>query len=258
MKKFVFFLGLFVFGVGTSLASNQDSTLFQIGSYDVIRVARDQSIKVVSVSGKVKYENLKFFERGNRFYQVLDENNRMFYLNDELEEANGNHDFFGLCGTVPHYELTVKKEGDFFKIYSDETFYDWEGKEGPVVIDSIPLSNADQVLFMNGEEKFVYNSNYGIGHKIFNKPTALILVKDGKKGIRSMGMKTIWYDEVSLLGRNLLIGEKSGLYSVPIIDSMPEYTSIGPFKGHLAEFTLANGCSGYIDTKGNRYANPER
>lgn len=116
------------FILSLSIVSAKDSLVYDLGEFKVYKNERSFSVK--SNSGKILHKNLKYFGNALRYWQVLDENNEMFYLNDQMKESKIEDNFLGLCGTVPHYTLKIKSNKNEFIVMEDETFYDY-GNEIP-------------------------------------------------------------------------------------------------------------------------------
>jgi len=201
--------------------------------------------------GKRKISNLKFVKRIAQYYQVLDKNNKIFYINDAFERKDSVEDFHRICGTVPHYKLRIKENDTFFLIYADETFYDYGNLVKEEIVSKIAKTAADQVLFINGLDSFDYTSNFTYLNPVID-PNTLILVKNGKYYFS--GQPKVAYDSICFNASYYpsLKTVKNGCYGYYNI-CQANYKCIGPFKYHLARVQLKNGKYGYIDDEGKLY-----
>jgi hypothetical protein len=201
--------------------------------------------------GKRKISNLKFVKRIAQYYQVLDKNNKIFYINDAFERKDSVEDFHRICGTVPHYKLFIKEKDSFFVIYSDETFYDYGNLITAEIIAKISKDSADKVLFVNGLDSFFYTSNFTYLNPIID-PTTLILLKNNQYSFYSKPKEN--YDSIAFNAHYFpsLKTVKNGLYGYYNI-CPPNYKWIGKFRYHLARVQLKNGKYGYIDDEGKFY-----
>lgn len=201
--------------------------------------------------GKRKISNLKFVKRIAQYYQVLDKNNKIFYINDAFERKDSVEDFHRICGTVPHYKLQIKENDSFFLICSDETFYDYGNLVKEEIVTKISKTLADKVLFINGLDSFDYTSNFTYLNPIID-PTTLILFKNNKYSFNSKPKEI--YDSIAFNAHYFpsLKTVKNGYYGYFNI-CQANYKWIGPFKYHLARVQLKNGKYGYIDDSGKLY-----
>ena len=202
-------------------------------------------------SGKV-YENIKFVKRIYSYYQVLDENNSIFYFNDQFDIKNEVNDFMGLCGTVPHYNLKIKETKSHFVITSDETFYDSNNEVSAEAIHQFSKSEIEDVSFVNGQKEFMYTSNFGLFQPNSIDPNWLILKMDGKYAIHSNLQRK--YDWIATYGEtgNHLKTKKENLYGYYNIIE-PQFISLENFTYYLAKGIDQNGNDVYIDMEGSRY-----
>ena len=201
--------------------------------------------------GKRKISNLKFVKRIAQYYQVLDKNNKIFYINDAFERKDSVDDFRGVCGTVPHYKLRIKENDSFFLIYSDENFYDYGNLIAAEIIAKISKDSADKVLFINGLDSFFYTSNFTYLNPIID-PTTLIMLKNNQYSFYSKPKEI--YDSIAFNEHYFpsLKTVKNGFYGYYNI-CPPNYKWVGKFKYHLARVQLKNGKYGYIDDEGKLY-----
>jgi hypothetical protein len=206
---------------------------------------------ILDEKGKRKISNLKFVKRISQYYQVLDKNNKIFYINDAFERKDSVEDFRGVCGTVPHYTLRIKETDSFFLIYSDETFYDYGNLIPEEILTKIPKTQADKVLFINGLDSFKYTSNFTYLNPIID-PTTLILVKSNKYSFNNKPKEfydSICFDDWYFPSLKTVKNGYYGYYNI----CPAQYKWIGRYRYHLAKVQLKSGKYGYIDDEGKLY-----
>ena len=183
------------------------------------------------------------FVFGNQ--QVLTAEGEVYFLNHEGEKVD--QPFIGVCGTVPHYELTIESLASEFVLYSDETFYDSGNEITPEVMIRISKEKADSVKWLNKQTRFIYTSNSTIG--VFNgvAPDTYFIYKDGKVKISSDQSGT-WYDN-AVADRFQIVVEKDGKKGVFGISDLL-FSDIQPFNYYLARYTDLEGNQGYLITDG--------
>lgn len=225
----------------------KDSLVYDLGEFKVFK--NDSSYFVKSNSGQTLYKNLKYFGSAIQFWQVLDENNQIFYLNHEMKKADTKDDFLGLCGTVPHYTLKVNSTPKEFIIMQDETFYDYGNQIPAEEKFRISKNDADEIYFINGKKEFNYDGNYGF-EGVGAQPDLVVYEKNGKFGIWQDESK-ILYDEITFENSNLKVKKdgKRGFYGFTKI----KYADIQPFIFNLARIKTKDGKTGYVDTNGNEH-----
>jgi len=235
------------FVLSLSSVAAKDSLVYDLGEFKVYKNEKYFSVK--SNSGKILHKNLKYFGNAIRYWQVIDENNEMFYLNDKMKESNIEENFLGLCGTVPHYTLKVNSTQKEFIVMEDETFYDYGNQIPAEEKFRISKNDADEIYFINGKKEFNYDGNYGFGG-VGAQPDLVIFKKDEKFGIWQDETKTL-YDEISFENSNLKLKKdgKSGFYGFTKI----KYADIQPFIFNLARIKTTDGKSGYVDIYGKEY-----
>ncbi len=247
MKRYLVLFALSILGICNLVAKDTDSIVYDLGNYKISLKGNTYCIE--SNSGKILFQNLKYVGSANQFWQILDEKNQVFYLNQEMKKSEIKDNFIGVCGTVPHYDLKIRSNKNEFQIWIDETFYDY-GNEIPAEIKlKIPKSQADEVYFINGKTQFNYDGNYGIGG-LMVQPDLIIFKKNGKYGIWQDPTKTM-YDKIEFQDLNLKITKdgKVGYYGFTKI----KYDEIQPFIYNLARIKSYDGKSGYVDAKGKEY-----
>lgn len=244
-RKIIVLIG-FILSLSTAWA--KDSLVYDLGEFKVY-LNQNNSYSVKNNSGKILHKNLKYFGNAIRYWQVLDENNEMFYLNDKMKESKIEDNFLGLCGTVPHYTLKIKSNKNEFIVMEDETFYDY-GNEIPAEEKfRISKKDADEVYFINGEKAFDYSGNYGFAG-VVAQPDWVIYKKNGKYGICQDETKTM-YDEIYFENSNLKLKKDGhfGFYGFTKI----KYQDIQPFIFNLARIKTTDGKTGYVDVHGKEY-----
>lgn len=246
MKIKVFIIGFFtgtVFGIG----GNSDSLVYDLGNHQVY--LRGDKYIIQTNSGKVLYDNLKYFGNALQYWQVLDEKNQLFYLNQNIEKSEITDNFLGVCGTVPNYSLWIEEEEYDFIVMKDETFYDSGNQIPAEEYIRISKSKVDEICFINGKTKFSYDGNYGIG-SVVTSPELIIYKKNEKYGIWQDETKTL-YDQILFenLNLKLILNQKEGYYGLTAV----KYQKIQPFIYNLAQFITPTGKTGYVDINGNEY-----
>lgn len=230
-----------------------DSIISQSESIVLLKNTDSGRFTLIHKKRNQKLENLKFAKRIFRYFQVLDATNNMFYIGDDWEKKETVEDFIGVCGTVPHFSLTVQTRGAYFEILEDETFYDRNNVPAEVKF-KVNKHEADSVVFINGKNSFSFDSNFGIGFPTIN-PRTLILIKNGKYFTRdhphlkydSIGFMSSYYDHKPSLSTM-----KNNLYGLLGIVE-PKYKRIEAFRHYLAEAETVDGTLVFIDAEGNEY-----
>lgn len=235
-------------------AENKDSLVLKFNTYKVYQDTETAQYTIKNQVGIKIHQNLMFVGsmsgRANGYLQVLDSKGEIFYLDETGKKLENARVLLGLCGTVPHYTLTIKKEVDSFYVYEDETFYDSGNKIPAEKIITIPTSDADALYFVNMEESFSFTQNYGLGD-FKSYPRSVAFKKGDLYGI--WGHDAIaQYDSIKSLD-GLWMAEKEGLYCYPEISKAAKYTHLAPFQNHLAAFELPDGQKGFIDKRGKEY-----
>lgn len=250
MRRFLIFV--FLFGCSNLLFCQfQDTIIYKSEKFTIVKRFKTNRYTIRNERNGQLISDLKFINRIGLNFQVLDNNNKIYYLNENLEKSDSFNNFLALCGTVPHYELTVKSDGENFLIMEDETFYDHMNKNPTEEIARVTKAQADKVLFINGSDKFNFTENFGIGEGTTIDPRTIILCKNGKYSfLKQPGQNydTIYFSESS----GSLKTQKKNLYGYYGIVE-PKYISISDFKYFLAAVTFENGKTGYIDYLGNEY-----
>ena len=254
MKKIISTLFLAVIITPLSLFSQGEDALYlRFFDYQIIKHINDQSFSLKNNEGKVLLTDLKFVGDVMQYLQVIDKNNQTFYLNEQLNQLDSVDSFLGMCGTVPHYEMTIIEKGKKFIVMEDETFYDHENKEPAKEINKVSKSEVDSIFFINRQKAFNFTANYGVGSYTPTHPRALLFAKNGKYGFVDSEDK-ILYDDIQLKGE-LLELKLNGLIGYYGVTQEAKYKSISAFSHYLASFILPNGKTGWVDVNGNEYFN---
>ena len=244
-------LGLFLCVLSNPMfAQSKDSVLYDYQGIRLTKNLENNRFKLTNNKNKEKFENLKFVRRIAHYFQVLDENNKMFYIGEDWKKEQKVHDFFGLCGTVPNYTLIVKPKGAYFEVLEDETFYDQNNEIPAKVTSKINKNDADVIVFINGKNNFNFTGNFNEGIVTTN-PRMIILIKDGKYFTKdNPGLK---YDAMDFSNYSHSIKTmKNKLYGLLGILE-PKYKRIEKFNYYLAIAETRDGKIVYIDIDGNEY-----
>lgn len=227
-----------------------DSLFYESSKMKIVTNIESDVFEIVNMGSGEKIKNLKFVKQIARTFQILDKDNNIYYINDDFEKMDSVNDFYGLCGTVPHYSMTIEEVDNKYVVMSDETFYDM-GNEIPAEAQlSIEKSKAEKVVFINGENEFMYTSNFGIG-VCSTDPNWLFLVKNEQ--FTSHHNPSLVYDFIDFNNYyHTLVTKKDGLYGVfGIVE--PKYAEIQTFDYFLAKAILPNGREVVIDLEAREY-----
>jgi len=249
MKAILLSLSLLLI-TGQLVGQTKDSIIFNSDNIKITKNFDDHKFSIQNLSTDEQIENLKFVKQIAYHFQVLDENNNIYYLNANGEKLAEVEDFYGVCGTVPHYELTVKENKRNFEVFEDETFYDAGNKIPAKKVYEFDKKNVDSVLFINGSDGMIFTSNFSVGIGSTD-PTMVLLVKDGQ--YFTMDTPTDTYDSIDFSNyHHSLKTMKDDLYGLlGIIE--PKYKNIEVFEYYLAKATTTDGSTVFIDLEGNEY-----
>jgi len=237
---------LLTISLGIQLSA-QDTTLYQYK--DIALSVNKQSKRYTYKTANKTFTNLLFAKRIFKYHQVLDQDLNLFFIAEDGSIKDSVQDFLPVCGTVPHYELRVRKKGKFWEVTEDETWYDREGKEGPKVVERIPLKDADSVVFLNGRSDFNYTSNFSVLDKAVH-PRIMLIAKNGK--FKTLDQKkTFAQIDFSEYYNGLIISNKNKFGFLNL--SEPKFTKVNHFNYYLAQVQLANGTLAFMDTDGMVY-----
>lgn len=248
LKIACFFLLLPLGGV---FASSCDSLIYETDNLKMFFCEKKQDYLWLDKKTNETVKHLKFVERLGREFQVLDSENQLFYIDENGKRSEESHFRLFVCGTVPHYIVSVVETDSTFEVYEDETFYD-SGNKIPVALQTtINKTDADSVYLMNGRMEFSFTSNFGYMSFSRIDPRSLILVKDGQ--FFTHEHPDLKYDAIEYSPEKvLLLTRKGALFG--ILDVVePKYTDISKPDFFLTKVTLPNGEVKYIDTEGKEY-----
>lgn len=249
MRTHLLILILFNFWISIHAQTN-DSIVYEAEGVRLVKNVKSKKYTFLNKKTRETYSNLKFAKRIYGYFQVLDTNNEVYYLNEAGEKKKEVRDYMGLCGTVPYYKMTIKENRSHFKIFEDETFLDWENKIPAKEKLKISKAETDTVLFINGKDAFDYSSNFTLWICAID-PETLIFVKDGKyftKANPKMKFDAIDFSDY----HHSLKTRKNNLYGILGVTT-PKYKKIEKFNYYLAKAVTKEGNSVYIDIEGNEY-----
>ncbi len=247
MKAIITFIS-FVFFSCSLVSQSNDSIVYQRNDFKITKNRADQTFTIQN--GTTQLDHLKFVKRVARYFQVLDQYNTVYFINEDWDIKKIVEDYEFLCGTVPHYFLYTEVEGDHFIVFEDETFYDYGNQIPAKPIHKIPKNEADEVLFINGKNTFRFDENFGttIGN---TNPKMIIIKKDNQ--YFTLDDPSLIYDHIDFTNHwHSLMTQKEGLYGI-LGSIKPQYKTISKFNYHLAKVTLVNGDKKFIDLEGNEY-----
>lgn len=234
-------------------AQTQDSitTKFESDLHSVTHNITKNTYQINDKKGDLSFTNLKYVEPVGDSYQVINANNEILILDaNTLEKKEKAENRFWLCGTVPHYTLSVEKQGREFVITKDETFFDMLDKEPAEELLRISKKKADKVIFINGESTFDYSSNFSYTTRDIS-PTTIILVKNGKYTV--LGKEEVKYDTIDFTGYSPTLKYSiNNLYGFHNITEA-KYKGVSDFQDNLARVTTVEGKEIIIDKEGNEY-----
>ena len=248
MKTIIFSLLFTIISVN-ALGQSKDSVIYE--SETLLLVKKNSSkYKLTNKKTSDSYDSLKFVKRINSYFQILDNNNKVFYLAEDWEREDEVNDYFQVCGTVPHFTLTVKSNDNYFEILEDETFYDHNNETPAEIKFKIDGEKTSSVIFINGKTNFQFTSNFNVGIGITD-PRMLIHIKDGLYFISDNPELT--YDSIEFTNyQHSLKTMKNNLYGLlGVIE--PQYKRIDKFNYYLAKAETIDGKVLYIDIEGNKY-----
>ncbi len=246
-------LSLLFFLAVNITAQNASSIIYESATILVTKNAKTNHYQITNKLTKETLQNLKFvkqIEYGNDF-QVLSEDKQIFYINENGKISEELDNFFGLCGTVPHYTMSVREDKDALFVYENETFYD-QGDEIPAEkIFEISKKEADSILFINGFDQFNFTANFNAFGDALINPRTFFVAKDGKYFDSNNPQEK--FDSLDFKNHNFYITTiKNGLHGILGVTA-PKYLDISTFNGHLAKAVLPDGREIYIDKEGVEY-----
>ena len=238
---------IITFFLSNAFAHSLDTVIYK--NENVI-IEKNTNTGLLTLTANKTYENLKFAKLVYQYIQVLDADNHLFYVGKDGEEYKKVDDFIGVCGTVPHYTLTVQKTATHLIVYEDEIGYDSGNQIPPTKVDSVSLLEADSIVFINGKSGFKFDDNFDVGI-VLTDPRDIILMKDGKYFTRDS--PELKYDNIIFSNYyHSLITQVGNLYGVLGVVE-PKYQQIAKFEYYLAKAITQSGKEVYIDIEGNEY-----
>lgn len=189
----------------------------------------------------------------NSMYQALTNRGDILYFDYRLKkkQIEDVQDRYGLCGTVPHYTLSIKEDQDSLYAMIDETFFDSDNQTAAEAVVAVSKKKADRLIFQNGTETFNYTSNYAYYQENRIDPQTILFVKGEKYGVLGISEEAN-FDQIQLQG-GLLFAELDGKYGYIGIQKTPKYSKLGAYIYKLASFELEDGRKGYVDIDGVEY-----
>lgn len=251
MLKFTSILSLLFFWTINSAAQDYDSVVYQSPTILITKNDKTNHFQITNRLTKESLQNLKFVKRIGADFQVLSEDKKIFYINEHWRINETMSNGFGLCGTVPHYTMTVRENKDSLFVYENETFYDHSDQIPAERIFGISKNEADSIVFINGDDRFNFTANFNAFGDGLSDPRAFFLVKDGKY-FQAHNPQEV-FDSLDFSShRSYIKTVKDGLYGILGITA-PQYLEISDFNGHLAQAILSDGRVVYIDKEGEKY-----
>ena len=232
---------------------SKDKLLFSENNYAVYQNTGTKTY-YLKKGNKIIQKDLQFCKSVGNGIQVIDQSGDMYFLDATLtrKKTIESTPFF-VCGTVPHFELSVKETADDFIIIQKETFFNYEGKIAPEEIGRISKKKADKVFFLNKKTTFNFTGNFSIGSLLPADPRLVIYSQKGRYGI--LGNPSHWLYDYITISNNLVAVKKDGLKGYYGISGL-KYKTLGTFDHYLAGIELPDGRKGYLDTEGNEYVKP--
>ncbi len=251
MKNTILFFLLLAFLPNVN-AQTKDSITVHFES-DFLIIHHNHSKNTFAINSKKEkkgFANLKYLQSVGSCYQAIDENNDIFFIGMNVEKKEEAENMYWLCGTVNHYTLKVEETKNSFVITRDETFFDMGDQDPPKEMVTIPKKDAEEVLFINGQNTFDYTGNFSFTTRDIS-PTTIFLLKDGKYSI--LDEKGIQYDSVDFTSYaptlKYSVNNLHGFHNI----TEAKYKELGDFQENLARVTTADGRKIIIDKKGNEY-----
>lgn len=207
-----------------------------------------EGFAVVDPAGGILIKDLLFAKKLNAALQLLSEEGEIVYYDFEGKRLEEHRGFLGVCGTVPHYTLSILENEAAYVVQEIETFYTPIEEQKNEPINTIWKASADSICFLNKRREFQFTSNFGIFSDLSPNPRTIVYYKDGKLKFSESAQcyDDFWLDAEVLYVRN---GKAIGIH--PILE--PQFSRIEKFEGALAKVVLMNGKEAFIDTEGNIY-----
>ncbi len=248
MKKSI--LIYYIFILMSSIGYSQEE-LYYISYKDDFSVYKNPKSNTFKIfkNEKIVFDKLNFWGVAGNSFQILNENNELFYLNDKLKKISENEikeEEIGYCGTVDEF---------YYKIIETEKNYLLELKTNYLggvpnkieILDTISKKNIKNISFIiTGNKEVFYTENDD-----FVNIDLFIETNDNKKGLRGGG-HTLYFDEIDTTNLRAVKVKRNGLYGYFGV-TKTKYKKLENYKYNLAKFELPNGQKGYIDYEGNEY-----
>ncbi|MBO0321665.1 hypothetical protein J0X14_05110 [Muricauda sp. CAU 1633] len=256
MQKLVLFI---VFGSFSYLLDAQTSIVQYYDSY--VAIEKDSNAYRIShkENGK-RFENLNFARIIVHYFQILDNENNMFYLDQDLNVLDDITETIDGCGIYSRYRRSVEPTRKKFVIKELEEFHTAhpEVTTTTSTLEEIPKSMADKVYFINGEDNLYIEDSFCSAVNGVS-PKMLILEKKGK--YFTLENPNTTYDSISFVNYcrplKTKINDLYGLLGHTCVQ--PKYKHISDFDFFLAKAELPNNETVYIDIDGNEYhSNPSK
>ena len=203
----------------------------------------------------IVYDNLKFAREIMKKYQVLDDQNKMFYIDESLVKSDNTHIIYSICGNYDTYTVNIEEDENYF--VAAQTSIDKRYEDSTIVykftFDSIPKTLVDSAFFLNKKMEFTYDKGiYYFGRNDKNRINykRIIVKKEDKYGFWDNHEVTELFDEITMSSYFKL--KKIGLWGYESITDI-QYTVLEDFEYYLARFKYKDGRTGFIDKEGKEY-----
>ena len=251
MLKLTSILSILFFWTLSITAQNQASIVYQSASFMVTKNDKTNQFQITNRLTNETLKNLKFVKRIGEDFQVLGEDKKIFYISEDWKISDESNNRLFLCGTVPHYTMTVTENEDSLFVYQNETFYDYIDEIPAEKIFGVSKNEADSIVFINGQKKFDFTANFNVMGDGLSNPHDIFLVKDGKYFQPENPQEV--FDNLDFTSHHSYIKTiDNGLYGILGVTA-PKYIEISDFNGYLAEATLADGQVVYVGKGGEEY-----
>lgn len=237
--------------VGELLASSYDSLVYETTNLKILSSKIEKDYCWLNKNTGETVKHLKFVQELGNEFQILDSENQVFYIDASGNRSDTTTYRRWVCGTVPHYTVSVVETDSTFEVYEDETFYDHKNQTPAALQTTISKKDADSVLLINGRREFNFDSNFDYVRFVNSDPRTVILVKD-RQFFTSTDREKKYDTFIYWRSGGLLLTRRGALYGILDVVS-PKYAEISPFEYYLAQVKLPNGEVRYIDTEGNEY-----
>lgn len=247
----LFLMLLFCLPLGVNVfAATGDSLVGDMMNWKLYKVPADGSYYITDKNDRPVFSHLKLVKPLGAGAQIIDGGNRAFFMDENLKKVDNLEHRLWVCGTVPHYTLSVVDAGNEFVVMEDETFYDAGNLIAAEPIARIDKTTAQNVFFINGRSQYNFTSNYGYTNMVAPSPRTIFYTRHDGYAVWGDKDNTV-YDAV-WQENGLVKVRKDGLEGYYGI-TQTRYKSLSEFKYYLAEFELPDGRKGYVDGEGNEY-----